>query len=306
MSSKTNSVLIVDDDPMNIMALAHILAPDYTVYAEADGKACLDAAKRLKPDLILLDIVMPELDGFGVIQRLKKDKDTKDIPVIFVTGLTKAQEEVKGFSLGAADFITKPFSPPVVSARVNHQIKILNQMREIQSLSATCILTGIANRHFFNTQLQQEWERAKKNKAHISFLMMDIDNFKDFNHAYGHLNGDVALQRTAKAITSAQNRTIDIAARWGGEEFVVLLPETTLEDAMLVAENIRDTVEKNIFTLLDETTKAGITVSMGVHSALPSPEDNYTLQNFISDTNAILCQAKANGTNHIMQFTSYI
>ena len=296
MEFRTNSVLIVDDEPMNIRALAHILQEDYTVYAETNGKACIDAAKRLNPDLILLDIIMSEMDGFTAIQLLKQDADTKDIPVIFVTGLTDPKDEVKGFALGAADYVSKPFSPHVVLARVKHQMQILNQMRKIQKMSVTCILTGLGNRRFLNEKLEQEWERAKRTSTPLSFIIMDIDNFKCFNDTRGHINGDTALQSVAAAIKSETTRATDIAARWGGEEFVVLLPNTDLEGAEVVAENIRHAIQQTPI-LLDDDTITYVTASFGIHSTIPKLEDTYTLTKFISDADQALYAAKSQGKN---------
>ena len=142
MGEKKNSVLIVDDTVVNVQALMGILIGDYTVYVERDGRNVLESAAQLKPDLILLDIIMPEMDGFEVIRKLKKDERTEDIPIIFVTGLTDPGDEVRGFSLGAVDYISKPFSPHVVKMRVQHQIRIVNLIREIQNLSITDALTG--------------------------------------------------------------------------------------------------------------------------------------------------------------------
>ncbi|MCL1877501.1 MAG: response regulator [Defluviitaleaceae bacterium] len=130
------SILVVDDDAMNITALIHILGEDYTVYAETDGRGCIESAKELNPDLILLDITMPDISGFEVIKILKQDEKTQNIPVIFVTGKNTPEDEERGFTLGAVDYISKPFSKLVVAMRVRHQMQIISQAREIQRLTA--------------------------------------------------------------------------------------------------------------------------------------------------------------------------
>ncbi|MCL1844891.1 MAG: diguanylate cyclase [Defluviitaleaceae bacterium] len=302
---KKNSILIVDDETVNIMALVDILRNEYTLYTERDGKNCLDTAARLLPDLILLDILMPEMSGFEVLEKLQNDSRTKNIPVIFVTGLSKSDDEVHGFSLGAVDYISKPFSASVVKMRVQHQIKIINLIREIQKLSITDPLTGIGNRRYFNSLIQQEWERAKRNRASISFLIMDIDHFKMFNDKFGHLNGDIVLQSVAHVISAEITRASDKIARWGGEEFAVILPDTDIIGAKKVAENVRAAIESADISL-DDGTIQNTTVSIGIHAHvpdhLPKQNDEYSAINFISDADKALYHAKHTGRNRVCAF----
>ncbi|MCL2358077.1 MAG: diguanylate cyclase [Defluviitaleaceae bacterium] len=293
-----NSILIVDDEAVNILALIEILRDDYTLFTERIGCNCFETAVRLQPDLILLDILMPEMNGFEIIALLQADARTKDIPIIFVTGLNKASDEVLGFSLGAVDYINKPFSANVVKIRVRHQMKILNLIREIQTLSITDHLTGIGNRRYFNTLLSQEWERAKRNHTSLSFMILDVDDFKKFNDTYGHVNGDTALQRIARAVCSEITRASDKVARWGGEEFAVILPCTDSKGAKNVAENIRTAVESTDITLDDGSIKHA-TVSIGIHSFVPDLEDGYSVNNFIADADKALYHAKNTGRNRI-------
>ncbi|MCL1862621.1 MAG: diguanylate cyclase [Defluviitaleaceae bacterium] len=286
--SEKNSVLIVDDEAMNITALSHILKNDYTIYVEKDGIGCIEAAKELKPDLILLDVLMPAMSGFEVINELKKDETTHDIPVIFVTGLNNAQDEEMGFLRGAADYINKPFSSAVVKLRVHNHMKIINQMRLIHQISITDALTGIGNRRFFYSQMEHEWQRSLRQQTPLGFMMLDIDNFKEYNDKNGHLQGDAVLKNVAEIIKSSLTRAIDIVARWGGEEFVVILPDTPLEGTKAVAERIRESVEKS-----------GLTVSIGVNCTIPMKE-NCTQENFVSDTDKALYQAKSEGRNRVV------
>jgi len=304
MDKKRNSVLIVDDSTLNIAALTNILAPEYQLYVEKDGGASIEAAKKLTPDLILLDVIMPGMDGFEVITRLKANTVTQDIPVIFITGLDSNADEEKGFVLGAADYINKPFSPAVVKLRVRNQIQIVNQIRTIHKQSITDELTGLGNRRFFYTHLEQEWNHAKRNGASFSFMMMDIDRFKLYNDTHGHLQGDVALKNTAKTIKESLSRTIDKAARWGGEEFAVILPDTSVDGAMKVAERIRKNVERNPLPLPDGGTN-NVTVSIGLNAIKPQGQDIH-LKTFISGADKALYHAKATGRNRVIVYEDVI
>ena len=298
MDTDKNSVLIIDDEVINIKALMLILKKDYIVYAERDGKSSLEAAKKLQPDLILLDIMIPDIDGFEIIKNLKADKETEDIPVIFITSLSNPESEVQGFSLGAVDYIHKPFIAPIVKMRVQSQMKIVNLLRKVQSLSVTDFLTGIGNRRYLNIQLGQEWERAKRQQSTLGFIIMDIDDFKNFNDSYGHLHGDTVLQNVACAIESVVTRSTDKVARWGGEEFAVILPDTELSGVKKVAEDIRSAVERSTL-LLDDKSTVMFTVSIGIHSVVPDYEGKYTLNNFVSDADKAMYNAKKNGKNRV-------
>jgi len=298
MDANRNSVLVVDNDTTDIRMLMDILNQDYTVYAERDSRKCLDAAKRLRPDLILLDVMMPEMNGFDVIRVLKGDSETKDIPAIFVTGLDSSDDEAMGFILGAADYINKPFSPPVVKMRVRNQLKIVSQMHEIRKLSLTDSLTGVGNRPFFNKMLEQDWERARRQQTSIGFMLLDVDNFKAFNDKYGHTAGDTALQSVAHAISSELSRATDKVARWNGEEFAIILPDTTMPGLRKVAESIRNAIEKSVFTTNNEN-HVSITACVGIHCAVPERTGDYTINDLIFDTDKALCHAKSAGENRV-------
>ena len=298
MHSEKNSILIVDDEALNIKTLTQILEQEYTVYAEKDSLNSLDTAKKLQPDLILLDVVMPNIDGFEVMKNLKADKDTENIPVMFITGLSDAENEIQGFALGAVDYIHKPFIAPIVKMRIRSQMKIVNLLQKVQNLIVTDFLTGIGNRRYFNIELNREWERAKRQQSPISFILMDVDDFKKLNDTHGHLNGDSALQLVADVIKSVVTRASDKAARWGGEEFAVILPDTVLAGASKIAEDIRAAIESNAVVLEDKST-ASITVSMGIHSVIPERGGDYNLNAFVSDADKALYQAKSMGKNRV-------
>jgi len=294
--NKKNSVLIVDDENSNIIALTYILSPEYTVYAVKNGQSAIKAAEKHLPDVVLLDIIMPEMDGYAVLAALKDSEKTQHIPVIFITGLSNVDNEEKGLSLGASDYISKPFSSAIVKLRIQNQIKIINQMRAIEYLSMMDQLTGIANRRNFDQRLNAEWGRAARDKNSISIMMIDVDKFKIYNDTYGHQQGDVVLQTVAGVLTHTLKRTADFAARWGGEEFAILLPMTDIDGALAIAELIRVNVE-NIIIPCNDGTATYVTVSIGVNAQIPTQNDS--IDDFIFKADAALYTAKGMGRNRV-------
>jgi len=294
--AKNNSVLIVDDEKSNIMALTHILSSEYTIYFAKNGTDAIELAEKFLPDVILLDILMPGMDGYDVISQLKKGAKTDEIPVIFITGLTGVEEEEKGLSLGAVDYISKPFSPAIVKLRVRSQMQMLNQIRLIKYLSMMDQLTDLPNRRNFDNRLRIEWEHAIRNRAFISLLMIDIDFFKNYNDKYGHQEGDIALKAMANIFKHTLKRSVDFVARWGGEEFVILLPNTHLSGALGVAEIIRaKAVDTEI--ICTGGSAARLTLSIGVNTI--KPKLGSSLDGFISGADKALYIAKENGRNQV-------
>ena len=293
---KKNSVLIVDDESSNIMALTHILCSEYTVYAAKNGQKAIEAAEKYLPDVILLDIVMPEMDGHAVIGALKNAEKTRDIPVIFITGLSDADDEEKGLALGAADYISKPFGSAIVKLRVKNQIKMLNSLRMIELLSLLDQLTSIPNRRGFDNRMEMEWIRAIRENTSISFLIMDVDKFKVYNDTYGHQQGDRVLQAVAKTITQSLNRPGDYAARWGGEEFAVLLPNTDLPGSLTIAEKIRKNISSMEIACADGT-ETKVTISIGANTKTPMRQNSR--DEFIAEADKALYKAKETGRNRV-------
>lgn len=297
--AKKESVLVIDDDKLNIIALTRILGSDYQVYFESDSESGIRAAKTLKPDLILLDVVMPKMTGFEVIRILKADEETRHIPVIFLTGRRDVQDEEAGFILGAIDYITKPFSAAVVKLRVSNQLKIISQMRTVYNLSVEDTLTGLGNRRHFNNILNKEWQKSARKHTPLGFMIIDIDHFKKYNDTYGHLSGDAVLRGVADAIKANALSATDQIARWGGEEFAIILPETDLPSAKIIAENVRSGVEAAVFEI-EDNIMTSITISIGVHSIIAESDPGYTLKKFISDTDSALYKAKNQGRNKVI------
>ena len=232
---KQPCLLIVDDQPINIQALYRIFAPDHRVLMATSGAKALAVCRDDPPDLVLLDVVMPEMDGYEVCARLKADEATRDIPVIFVTSHTDAAEETKGLELGAVDFIAKPVNPAVVRARVKTHISLKAQSDLLRQMVFIDGLTGVANRRCFDETLNVEWRRSVRNSSPLALLLLDVDHFKRFNDRYGHQAGDDCLRRVASAIKVHLLRPGDLVSRYGGEEFACILPATDFKGATTAA-----------------------------------------------------------------------
>jgi diguanylate cyclase (GGDEF)-like protein len=289
-------VLVVDDEKSNLMVLHKILSPEYTIFTAKSGGEGLRRAAADRPDLILLDIIMPDMDGFEVLKKLKESPDTFNIPVVFITGLDTEADEERGLLLGAVDYITKPFKNAIVIARVKTHIQIVRQIRMIERLGLVDPLTDIPNRRCFDDRLRTEWKRAIRDKKPIAFMMMDVDKFKAYNDTYGHPQGDVLLKTIAGIFASAARRPGDLAARLGGEEFGVLLPDTDLSGALEIAEDIRSRVESTRVPAAEGKITAA-TISIGVVSLVPSKADS--IEDLIAQADRCLYTAKKTGRNRI-------
>lgn len=265
-------VLIVDDDPRAIaVARARLEKDGLTVVSADGGEAGLAAAKRDKPDLILLDVNMPDLSGFEVCGLLKDDdSDLRDVPVVFLTAADDSGEKAKGLDLGAVDYVTKPFDAFELRARVRAALRTKRFQDLLIEHAQIDPLTGLPNRRALMKRLHQEWSRAVRYHRLLSLIMVDIDLFKSINDTYGHAVGDRFLQEAAKAI-SDQCREADLAGRYGGEEFAVVVPEETSHDAGELAERCRlavaDVRLKTAAGTVKGTASFGVADSTGVGSA---------------------------------------
>lgn len=238
------TLLLVDDEPANLQILRHTLQQDFRLLFAKDGFKALELAQRDLPDLILLDIMMPDMDGYTVCRELKNNPATQQIPVIFVSALSEAVEEEQGLNLGAVDYITKPFHLPIVRARIRNQMSLKSKTDMLEEMSNIDGLTQIANRRYFDQMLVKEGSRLARNGLPMSVLMIDIDYFKPYNDNYGHGRGDECLVRVAAAMNKAISRPGDLLARYGGEEFVAILPETDANRVLAVAQRLCDAVRK--------------------------------------------------------------
>jgi len=295
-NNKNKKLLIVDDEKMNIINLAQYLKTNYDILVAADGASALEIAEKQLPDLILLDIVMPDMNGFEVLTRLKNSPTTINIPVIFITGLDSAEDEEKGISLGAVDYITKPFHKSVVKARIDTHLKMSDYIHMIEKLCMMDALTGLPNRRGFDSRINIEWGRAHREQTLLGLIVIDIDSFKNYNDTYGHQQGDVLLKAVADVIKNTLNRVSDFASRWGGEEFFVLLPDTDAKGTYNIAEQIRVNI-KNTKVKFSNGIDTSVTVSIGVASMVPRDIDS--VENFIEHADKLLYIAKKNGKDQV-------
>lgn len=257
-------ILLVDDDPGTIQLLARMLAGTGRLRFATNGETALRMARESAPDLMLLDAEMPGMSGFQVCQTLKKDPALADISVMFVTSHSATDFEITGFEIGAVDFIAKPISEPLLLARIKTQLRIKRLTDELRRLSVIDALTEVANRRRFDEALAHEWRRAQRVSEAVALLMVDVDHFKRFNDRHGHPAGDTALRAVARALADACGRPADLVARFGGEEFSVLLPNTPRAGACHMAQRVLDAVAALRITHGDSPTSAHVTVSVGM------------------------------------------
>lgn len=293
-----NTVLIVDDAPENITVLGALLRSDYTVRIATSGEKALQIINSDNaPDLILLDVMMPGMDGYEVCTQIKANPLTKNIPVIFITAKTSEADEVKGFELGAVDYITKPFSPVVIKARVRTHLELKKYRDLLVNTSYLDGLTGVPNRRRFDEYFNAIWNLSAREGLPLSMVIIDLDNFKQYNDYYGHLEGDACLIKVAQKISGNLKRKADLFARYGGEEFVCLLPDTSLEGALKVAEENRLGVLSLEIVHAKSAVQKYITISQGI--ATLTPTRDMEPKTLIMHADEELFRAKNSGRNRI-------
>ncbi|MES0489710.1 MAG: diguanylate cyclase [Leptospirales bacterium] len=298
MSKDRSKILIVDDATTNIKVLRTILADDYEIYFTRESVKVKEIAKARDIDLILLDIVMPDMDGYQVCADLKSDFETVNIPVIFVTGKSNTEDEEKGLKAGAIDYITKPFSAPIVKARVKNQIKLKAYHDQLADISLRDGLTGLYNKRKLNEVLIKEWGRAFREGSSISIVIIDIDYFKKYNDTYGHLKGDSCLCDVATAISDSIHRPTDVVVRFGGEEFLCVFSGTDVAGAEAVAQKIRKNVSALKIPHKSSDVSKFVTVSLGVCGVKQVTELHPT-EIIMEKADEMLYQAKESGRNKI-------
>lgn len=300
MTDSGGVILVVDDEPDNIELISAALEDQHHVIFATHGDEALALAVAQRPDLILLDVVMPAPGGYEVCRRLKADPATASIPVIFVTGLDSQEDEAKGLELGAIDYVTKPVSPPILCARVRNHLELKRARDQLEVLSASDSLTGLANRRRFDTVLAAEIARHRRNLEPLSLVLIDVDHFKAYNDAYGHVAGDACLRRVAEAIASAARRPPDLVARYGGEEFVCVLPETDQRGALRVAEQVRAAVAA--LGVPHERSSAAGTVTASVGVITTYCDDDLGPNELVALADGQLYGAKSEGRNMVHGF----
>ncbi|MEY3220599.1 MAG: hypothetical protein RIT27_1956 [Pseudomonadota bacterium] len=295
--SQNARILIADDTPYNLKVLSAVLTQQhYTILTARNGLETLELAVSSAPDLILLDIMMPSMDGLEACEHLKQDPKTCDIPIIFLTAKAEDDDIIKGLELGAADYITKPFNPKILLARVKTHLLLRQKTKELQEFAHKDGLTLIANRRRFDSFLETEWKRCLHAQTYLSLIMLDIDFFKYYNDTYGHLQGDEILKITAKTLEKVVSNTPYLVARYGGEEFAIILSNAPLEEAISIAAKAHfEIVNLNIAHKSSKLKK--LTASFGIASVIPS--DQLTIKDLISMADIRLFRAKENGRNCI-------
>jgi diguanylate cyclase (GGDEF)-like protein len=322
MTSDSANILLVDDHLNSLQALSLLLARQgYRIRKATGGQIALQTIRVELPDLILLDIQMPQMDGYEVCANLKADPLTYDIPVIFLTALDDVADKVAAFSAGGVDYITKPFQASEVLARVQNQLMIQRQRRQLleqnqrlqqeiqerqrlesaliqansdlQRLALLDSLTQVANRRCFDEHLSQEWQRLLREQAPLSLILCDVDYFKLFNDHYGHLAGDACLYHVAQAIDQVIRRPADEVARYGGEEFAIILPNTDVAGTVFVAEQIQVAIAQLAMPHAKSLVNPCVTLSLGITSLTPSADKQP--QNLIAAADIALYTAKSQG-----------
>lgn len=288
-------ILAVDDQRLNLNILHGLLKDEFQVMVATSGEQALKAALTGQPDLVLLDINMPDMDGYEVLRRLKQDPLTMRVPVIFITALTEAEDETRGLEQGAADYITKPLHASVVRARVRTQIRLKRQNDLLESYAFRDGLTGLANRRAFDERGATEWTRCQRAGVPLSAIMIDVDHFKLYNDSYGHGQGDDCLRGVASALAKRVQRAGDMVARYGGEEFVVLLPSTGHVAGLEVAESLRSAVDSLGLEHRASKVTDHVTISVGLATAMPSQHS--ALSALLEGADSMLYACKGAGRN---------
>ena len=289
--------MIIDDETSNLKILKEILQDHVEILVAKSGRLALKIAKDQQPTLILLDVLMPEMDGFEVIMHLKSNEKTHAIPVIFITGLSDVESEVKGFKLGACDYISKPFHPVIVNYRVKLHLDLVHQRTMLENLAHIDPLTSLGNRRMFDHALEKEWAAAKRSKDSIAILMIDIDFFKSYNDNYGHPVGDEVIQQVARAIKANFIRPRDVTARYGGEEFIVILPNVS-------EELFRGKVQKfceaiYALNIKHEYSAVADVVTASIGGIYCNKIDSLSCTQAVEYADAQLYQAKTKGRNQV-------
>lgn len=290
-------ILIVDDSAVQAAQLESILKDDYDITVVRTGEEGLSKARAGGYSLILLDVLMPSMDGFTLLKKLQEEIITQSVPVILITSLSDIQHEQLGLTLGAVDYISKPFHPLIVKARVNTHIKLYRYRKQVEDQSMTDQLTGIANRRRHDCHSIIRWNEAVRLHVMFSICMFDIDYFKAYNDTFGHPAGDKVIAAVAKMLSSYLQRSTDFVARYGGEEFVAFFLGDDAEHAFEYIKKIRQAVE-NLRIPHDPATTEWVTISAGGVTLLPQKEDSYDVYLKIADT--MLYDAKRLGRNKVV------
>lgn len=290
-------ILIIDDSPVQTQFLCSVLKDEYELTTCHTSEEGLAAAKEGGYSLILLDVIMPGMDGFTLLRELKSTELTKYIPVILLTSLADVQYEERGLLLGAVDYVTKPFSPIIIKARVNTHVQLYRYQKEFMQQAMIDELTGVANRRRYDEESLARWREAVRFELPFSVYMFDIDKFKLYNDTFGHQAGDDVIASVAKTISAYCRRSTDLFARYGGEEFVGVFVGGDASSAFEFAKTIRQAVEE-LHIPHNSPVSEWVTISVGGVTVTPHPEDSY--ESFLRLADNMLYEAKHLGRNMVV------
>jgi len=297
VSTQQPTILIVEDEVINIHSLSRILRGTARLCFAKTGKQALELAEKLAVEMVLLDIMLPDINGFEVCKALKNNPATAKCTVVFVTALDSDEEEAHGLRMGAMDYIKKPFNPTIVRERVQNLLNLTLAYRELEELSTTDFLTGAFNRRYFMEIATTELKRHQRHGKNTSVLILDIDHFKEVNDTYGHSVGDQALRHLVR-ICRDNLREEDIFARYGGEEFCALLPETDASTAKEAAERLRYNIENTPMEFDEQLLH--LSVSIGLSGIDARQETD--IEPWLERADQALYRAKEQGRNRVVCF----
>lgn len=292
----SQKILVVDDNALNLKMLTDILQnAGYEAYTTQDGSQVIKIVNESPPDIILLDLIMPNVDGFEICKLLKDNYLTKDIPIIMITARTDSGSIKKALELGVFDYIKKPIEEIEVIARVQSTLRFKEQLEQLKEMSLKDGLTGLYNHYFLIELFEKELTRHERTGHGLGFIMVDIDYFKKVNDTYGHQPGDLVLKKLANLLVKSV-RQGDVVGRYGGEEFGIVFTNSSKEDAIRASERIRKRVENYVFSISE--TDIRITVSIGI--CYKKPHQALTCQQMVQYADKALYSAKRNGRNQFV------
>jgi diguanylate cyclase (GGDEF)-like protein len=295
----TQSVLIIDDsEDVHALLDVRLRGESLRLYHASNPTQGLDIAARLHPDVILLDLEMPEMDGFTVCQHLKADPSTAQIPVVFLTGANDVLAKVRGFDVGGVDYVTKPFDPVELRARVRATLRTKRYQDMLSARAQLDALTGLRNRSYFEQRVAEEVAAAVRYKRDVCLVMMDIDHFKSLNDNHGHPFGDLVLQRTGELLLN-RCRATDAGCRYGGEEFAIILTETKPDGALHFCERLRSEFAAMKLRAADGYVK--VTASFGIsYAAEVARRQALTVRSLVEIADEALYSAKRSGRDRVV------
>jgi len=295
-----SKLLLIDDESVNIRALTNAIDPGHEIHFATNASDSLELIQKIQFDLILLDVLMPDMDGFNILYKTKSLSSSlnSETPVIFVTASISEKDETKGLQMGAVDYICKPFHPAAIQLRVRNHLRTKKMYDFICKLSNYDALTELPNRRLFKQTLIDEWNSAIELQKPLSLIMIDIDFFKHYNDQYGHIEGDICLKRVAQNLAMTIEHSSYFMARYGGEEFICLLPDTDGDLAQKVAEQIKQNICQLNIPHSKSLAARHITISLGLATIRPTYK--LPMNELINTADKNLYLAKKRGRNRVI------